>query len=89
MVVVSCVALAGNAATLVLLRGTDRKEIHIQASWIFTSNDIKVNVLVIAAAAGVGLSGSRVPDLVVGAVIFLIVASGARRILRLARGSAA
>lgn len=85
MIVVSLIALAGNLITLLLLRRTRRDEAHIQASWIFTSNDVKVNLLVIAAGLLVWWTSSRIPDLLAGALIFLIVAQGARRILVLAR----
>lgn len=85
MIAVSLVALAGNVATLWLLRRARRGDAHIEASWIFTSNDVKVNLLVIVAALLVWWSSSSVPDLIVGGLIFLIVASGARRILALAR----
>jgi Co/Zn/Cd efflux system component len=59
--------------------------LHLEASWIFTANDIKVNSLVIAAAVGVIVTGSRIPDLVAGGSIFLVVANGARRILKISR----
>ncbi len=85
MIVVSILALAGNAATLVVLRKVRSSEAHFQASWIFTANDIKVNALVIAAAITVALTNSSAPDLIAGAIIFTIVANGARRILRLAK----
>jgi Co/Zn/Cd efflux system component len=88
MVVVSLVALAANVATLLILRRTKRGEAHIEASWIFTSNDIKVNALVIVAGLLVWWSSSQVPDLLAGGLIFLIVANGARRILALARNRA-
>ncbi len=78
-------ALLGNVITLRILSRVRRDEAHLQASWIFTSNDIKVNLLVIASAAIVFLTASRVPDLVVGGVIFVIVARGARQILALSR----
>ncbi len=85
MIVVSSLALIGNAVTLVILRRARSPEAHFQASWIFTANDIKVNALVIIAAIVVATSGSAVPDLIAGAAIFVIVANGARRILALAR----
>jgi Co/Zn/Cd efflux system component len=87
MIVVSLVALAANVATLLVLRRTKRGEAHIEASWIFTSNDIKVNVLVILAGLLVWWSSSQMPDLLVGGLIFLIVANSTRRILALSRGS--
>ena len=85
MVVVSLLALGGNVATLLLLRQVRSDEAHFQASWIFTSNDIKVNSLVIVAAVLVAVTNNSTPDLLAGAVIFAIVANGARRILSLSR----
>jgi Co/Zn/Cd efflux system component len=85
MIVLSSLALVGNIITLVVLHRVRSGEVHLQASWIFTANDIKVNALVITAAIGVALTDSAVPDLLAGAVIFLVVANGARRILSLTR----
>ena len=85
MIVVSLLALAVNAVTLVILRTAKSPEAHFQASWIFTANDIKVNALVIVSAVIVAVTPSPIPDLLAGAAIFVIVANGARRILRLAR----
>ena len=83
MVVVSLLALAGNLACLYLLRKAKDGEAHMQASWIFTSTDAKVNVGVIAAGVLVLLTGTPWPDLVVGTVVFGLVLRGALRILRL------
>ena len=85
MVVVAAIALVGNVATLAILSRARTGEVHVEASWIFTSNDIKVNALVLVSAVLVGLVGSEIPDLLAGAFIFLIVANGARRILALSR----
>ena len=85
MVVVAALALAGNVATLVILSKAKRGEAHVEASWIFTSNDIKVNGLVIASALVVWATASAIPDLLAGGFIFLIVANGARQILALSR----
>ncbi len=85
MIVLSALALAGNIVTLVVLHRVRSGEVHLQASWIFTANDIKVNGLVIAAAIGVTLTGSAIPDLAAGAIIFAVVASGAGRILTISR----
>ncbi len=84
MIFVSLLALAGNIATMAVLSRIKTGEAHIQASWIFTANDIKVNALVILAAIAVAVTDSAVPDLAAGAIIFAIVANGARRILRVA-----
>lgn len=85
MIVVSTIALAGNIVTLLILRRVRSDEVHFQASWIFTSNDIKVNTLVIAAAVIVAVTNHAAADLLAGAAIFIIVANGARRILALSR----
>lgn len=85
MIVVSLLALTGNVVTLVLLHRVRSGDVHIQASWIFTANDVKINALVILAAIAVSVTDSAVPDLVAGALIFAIVANGARRILVLSR----
>ncbi len=85
MIGLSLVALLGNAITLVVLSRAKSDEVHIQASWIFTANDLRVNALVIVSAMVVAATNSRFPDLVVGGLIFLIVVQGARRILALTR----
>ena len=85
MIALSALALIGNIITMVVLHRVRSSEVHLQASWIFTANDIKVNALVIAAAIGVVAFDSATPDLIAGAFIFLVVANGARRILGLSR----
>ncbi|MAQ93502.1 MAG: cation transporter [Rhodothermaceae bacterium] len=88
MIVVASLTLLGNVATLLVLRrarGGSPGEAHVEASWIFTSNDVKVNGLVIASALVVWATGSAAPDLIAGALIFVVVANGARRILALSR----
>ena len=85
MIVVSLFALAGNIATLFILQKVRTGEAHLEASWIFTANDIKVNTLIITAAIIVALTNSAVPDLIAGALIFVIIANGARRILTISR----
>ena len=85
MIVLSALALAGNIVTLVVLNQVRSGEVHLQASWIFTANDIKVNALVITAAIGVIIFDSAIPDLIAGGFIFAVVANGARRILAMSR----
>jgi Co/Zn/Cd efflux system component len=87
MILLSCIALAGNTATLLILNRNRNAGVHMKAAWICTSVDIQVNALVIASAGVVYFTGSRYPDLAVGAVLFLLVANGARRILSLAPAS--
>lgn len=85
MIIVSIMALIANIICLLLLQKTRDRDAHIQASMIFTSNDIIINVGVIAAGVLVSLLGSNVPDLLVGGVVFLIVTRGAVRILALSK----
>lgn len=84
MIIVSLVALGGNIATMLMLRRAKSPEAHFQASWIFTANDMKVNGLVILSAIIVAITNNPTADLIAGAAIFIIVASGARRILKIA-----
>lgn len=85
MIVVSLLALAGNAACLYLLQKSRSREAHMQASMIFTSNDVIANGGVIVAGVLVLVTASKWPDLLVGVAIFLLVGRGALRILRLSR----
>lgn len=78
---VSVVALAANAYCLVLLSRQKNREVHIQASWIFTRSDVVANSGIILAAIVVFLSQSRWPDLIVGAGISLFVLYGGISIL--------
>lgn len=85
MIIVSVFALIGNMASLIILQKTKSKEAHVQASMIFTSNDIIVNGGVIAAGILVNLLDSKIPDLVIGAIVFTFVISGSFRILKLSK----
>jgi Co/Zn/Cd efflux system component len=83
MIGVSTLALAANVTCLLLLARHRNGGAHMKASWIFSTNDVLANLGVIAAGALVAWTGSRVPDLVIGTMVALMVLSGAWRILRL------
>ncbi len=85
MIVISTLALIGNATSLYLLQKSKNNEAHMQASMIFTSNDVIINIGVILAGILVFVTNSKIPDLVVGAIVFIIVARGAYRILQIAK----
>jgi Co/Zn/Cd efflux system component len=85
MIVISLLALIGNTTSLFLLQKSKNTEAHMQASMIFTSNDVIVNIGVILAGILVFVTNSKIPDLVVGAFVFFIVARGAYRILQIAK----
>ncbi len=83
MMAVGLLALLANLACVAILSRHRRGGAHMRASWIFTTNDALANIGVIIAGALVALTGSAVPDLVMGAAIAALVASGAWRILRI------
>lgn len=85
MIGISLIAFAGNVASLLVLQRTRSQEVHIKASWIFTTNDVLVNIGVMIAGVLVFLTGSKLPDLVVGAAVFCLVGYGAYRILKLSK----
>jgi Co/Zn/Cd efflux system component len=85
MIIISLLALAGNAICLYLLQKSKSKEAHMQASMIFTSNDVIVNLGVIVAGVIVYLTASKLPDLTIGTIVFVLVGRGAYRILQLSK----
>lgn len=85
MILMSFLALIGNSVCLFILQKSKSQEAHMQASMIFTSNDVIVNFGVIIAGILVFLTGSIYPDLIVGIIVFLIVGNGAFRILKLSK----
>jgi cation diffusion facilitator family transporter len=76
-----------NLTVLRLLRPLRSGEVHLRASWIFTRADVVANVGVFVSGAVVALSGSRYPDLIVGAAIGGYVIKEALEILGEARGA--
>lgn len=85
MIVVSILALIANGVCLYLLQKSKSKEAHMQASMIFTSNDVIINLGVITAGVLVNWLDSSKPDLIIGTVVFVLVIQGALRILKLAK----
>jgi len=85
MIVISLLALAGNATSLYLLQKSKSKEAHMQASMIFTSTDVIVNIGVIVAGMIVYLTKSKLPDLLIGTIVFMLVTNGAYRIMKLSK----
>lgn len=85
MIIVSFFALIANAICLNILQRSKSKEAHMQASMIFTSNDVIINIGVIAAAVLVRFLNSGLPDLIIGTIVFILVVQGAVRILKLGK----
>jgi len=85
MIGISFLALTANSICLYLLQKSRSKEAHMKATMIFTSNDVIINAGIILAGILVLLTRSKYPDLVVGAIVFMIVIRGAFRILKLGK----
>lgn len=85
MMFISFLALIGNVFCLKILQKNNSQEAHMKASMIFTSNDVVVNIGVMLAGLLVYLTSSRIPDLVIGLIVFIIVGRGAFRILQLSK----
>ena len=83
MMAIAFVALIANTACLLLISKHREGGAHMKASWIFSANDVVINLGVITAGALVAWTGSNYPDLIIGTIVGLIVLNGARRILAL------
>ena len=83
MIIISVLALLGNAFTLYLLQKSKNKEAHIKASTICTSTDVITNAGVILAGILVYFTASDLPDLIIGAIVFVLVGLASYRILKL------
>jgi Co/Zn/Cd efflux system component len=87
MILISALALVANAACVLLLRKHRHGEIHMRASWIFSTTDVQVNLGVMAAGLLVLVTGSAWPDLAIGSVVCALVVRGGVRILRQVKAS--
>jgi Co/Zn/Cd efflux system component len=85
MILVSILALIANLVCLLLLSKHRDGEVHMKASWIFSSNDVVANVGVIVAGILVTFLGSNLPDLIIGIIVGLVVLRGAFTILKLSK----
>jgi Co/Zn/Cd efflux system component len=83
MILISCIAMAGNLVSMHILQKQQSDEPHMQASMMFTSTDVLVNAGVIIAGLLTLYFGSIYPDLIIGCFVFGFVLRGAFRILRL------
>ena len=83
MMAIAFVALIANISCLLLISKHREGGAHMKASWIFSANDVVVNMGVITAGALVAWTGSNYPDLIIGTITGVIVLNGARRILAL------
>lgn len=85
MMLVGLVALIANVTCLAIIAKHRRGEVHMRASWIFSTNDVIANLGVIAGGALVYYLDSRFPDLVIGFIVGIIVLRGGIQIMKEAR----
>ncbi|ETR96024.1 cation transporter [Acinetobacter lactucae] len=83
MILIGGLALAANISCLYLMKDHKESGAHMKASYIFSANDVIVNLGVIVAGILVAMTDSRYPDLIIGLIIVLFVLNGARKILQL------
>lgn len=83
MIGIAFIALLANSACLLLIHKHRHGGVHMKASWIFSANDVLINIGIITAGVLVLWTGSNLPDLIIGTLVGLIVMEGARRILAL------
>jgi Co/Zn/Cd efflux system component len=82
MIAVGAMALAANVASLIIIWGHREGEVHMRASFIFSQNDVIVNLGVILGGVLVWALSSRLPDLIIGGVVSLAVLRGGLLIVR-------
>lgn len=79
-------ALACNASCLYLLTRHRSDDLNMESVWLCSRNDIVANIGVLLAGAGVALTGSMWPDLVVGAIIAMLFLKSAMYVISKAWG---
>ena len=85
MIAMALLALLANVTCMILLARHRDGGLHMKASWIFSTNDVIANIGVIVAGVFVYVTGSSLPDLIIGFIITAIVFSGALKILKLSQ----
>lgn len=87
MMSMGVIALIANVTCLILIAKHREAEVHMRASWIFSKNDVIANLGVILAGGLVAWTGSRLPDLVIGLLVALLVIRGGILILHDAKAT--
>ena len=85
MIIAAMVNAATNLINLRLLRAHREHGVHLQASWIFTTNDMIANLGIVVSGVAVMLLKSPLPDLLIGVFVVGIVIKGGWEILEHAR----
>lgn len=82
---IAVLALVANVISALLLYAYRSGDSNMMSVWLCTRNDAIGNLLVLAAAGGVWLSGSNLPDLLVALIMVSLALHAAWRIARQAR----
>jgi len=82
MISVGIIALFANVICLFLISKHKAGEVHMRASWIFSKNDVIANIGIILGGVCVYLLETRIPDLMIGMIISIIVVRGGIQIVR-------
>lgn len=82
MIGMGFIALIANVVCLLIIRNHKNDEVHMRASWIFSANDVIANLGVITAGILVLWLDSRIPDLVIGGIVAVVVLRGACIIIK-------
>jgi Co/Zn/Cd efflux system component len=77
--------LGANASCLYLLWPYRHGDVNMASAWECSRNDVWEGFAVLAAAAGVWVSGAGWPDLVIAAALLLLFSRSALRVVRAAR----
>lgn len=85
MIWVSLIALTANVICLILISRHRDGGVHMKASQIFSANDVIANIGVLIAGVLVTTTKSRLPDLIIGFLIAIIVFRGAIAILKISK----
>lgn len=85
MIVVSSIALIANLSCLAMIHKHKDGEVHMKASWIFSANDVVVNIGVIISGALVHLFESNAPDLMIGTIVSIVVIKGGISIIKISK----
>lgn len=75
-------ALAANVASVLLLLRYREGDANVRSVWLCSRNDAIGNVAVLMAAAGVGVSGTAWPDLLVAALMASLFLNSSIQIIR-------
>jgi Co/Zn/Cd efflux system component len=85
MGVIGALALVANLACALMLFGFRGEDANLRAVWLCSRNDAIGNLAVLAAAAGVALSGTAWPDLAVGLAMAALAVWAGLSVMRQAR----